>query len=102
MRDDDLDQVGRDRPETLCGPAYLIVAQSASPKGQRTRTVQTQHDHLSVQEHWFKVGGHEAAIAREGPREARDDVVERNVVVTWHDQARKRKRLEECPRVGEL
>ena len=82
----------------LHGRAQGIKLAPADPAifpSQGARRVHTRHDELGIDEHGLEIVRDIAAITIEFSREAREEVVQRNIVITRHDDLGERDPAEE-------
>ena len=103
VRHDYLDGSRRQRSQARNRAIDLLVIQSAAAsRHKRTGAVQPDHRHLGVYEGGFQVRADPSAIAAERIQDAPCQVEGRDVVITGHDQFRKRQTVEKRGGVLEL
>ncbi len=103
MRDDDSDEMRRQRPQALDGAPYLVITEApAAPDDERSRRVQTHHGNLIIDERRLDVVSDVVSIRRERRQKPRRDVIQRHVVITGNGQLPERQRVEKRSRRDEL
>ena len=101
MGDDDLDDLVGQRRQRRAQTLQLLEVDAAVLDDERARGVDADDRELGVDEGRLQVGADVALVVGERPQHAREDVVERHVVVARHDDLRCRQAREEVARRGE-
>src|SRR5919112_6860952 len=68
----------------------------------RTRGIDSQYRDLRIAVKWFKVIADVTPVSGKLQGEAREDVIQRNVVIAGHDNFRKQYGIQEFPRGDKL
>jgi hypothetical protein len=100
--DDDLRHLVAERTQPFAYLPDLLLVDASVLDGQGAGGVDPEDGHLVVRVERFEVVGDVTAVLVERLEEAREDVVERDVVVARHDDLRRRQRVQKLARLPEL